>query len=375
MLKIGIDIRALGGKRTGIGRYIIQILTALARIDRDNQYRLFYNSLKSDPPSDIPNLENFNIVHSRFPNKFLDFCWSNYSFPSVERFTGELDVFHSPHYQMAPTSRAAGVLTVYDITFIIHPELAIPSAVKNYGPRLRRYLERAKVIVTISKDAASDIINSFDIAPEKVEVIYPGATPLIKSSDEEVKRIRKKYGIKGNYILFIGTIEPRKNLVRLIKAFDISDLSSDFQLVLAGPKGWSSDGIYDTWRSSKCADRIVWTDYVDNEDIAPLYSGAAFFAYPSLKEGFGLPVLEAMSVGCPVLTSNTSAMPEAAGDAALYVDPNDVDSIAEGLAAMAGDTDLRKRLSDLGFGQAALFDWDKSAKAMLDIYKKASELR
>ena len=373
MTRVGIDIRALGGRRTGIGRYIKQLLFALARVDRNNHYILFYNSLKSNPPVDVPDAGNFSITRSRFPNKLLDFAWSHYGVPTVERFTGNLDVFHSPHYQMAPTSRAAGVLTVYDLTFILQPELAIPSAVRHYAPKLKRYLKRAKYVVAISKDAAADIIDNFDFPSERIAVIYPGTTSMKESSEKDIERVRKKYGIDSGYIFFIGCIEPRKNLTRLIRAFEVSNLSGDFQLVLAGPKGWSSDEIYDTWRSSKCADRVLWPGYVDDDDIAPLYSGAAFFAYPSLKEGFGLPLLEAMSVGCPVLTSNISAMPEAAGEAARYVDPHDVDSIADGLITLAGDTKLRDEFSRLGRIRAGLFDWDKSAEAMIDVYMMASE--
>jgi glycosyltransferase involved in cell wall biosynthesis len=374
-MRIGIDIRVLAGRRTGIGRFVGQLLNGLAAIDRDNSYILFFNALKGPVPDDIPGADNFKILPIRWPNKLLNAAWAYSLFPKIETFTGSLDLFHAPNFQMPPTRKAASVLTIHDLVFLLHPEMAIPASVRHFGPRIRHYAARADIIVADSHATANDIVTHLDVRPERVRTVYPGATRLREAGQNEIESIRRKHGIGQNYILFVGAIEPRKNLARLFTAFDLSGLHRDFELVLVGPKGWHTDNIFATWRGLPCRDRIRWLDYVDDTDLAALYSGAAFFAYPSLLEGFGLPILEAMSVGCPVLTSGVSSMPEVAGDAALYIEPFDIDSIACGLRRLADDTALRLNLATLGRQRVELFTWERAASEMIEIYGHACDLR
>lgn len=371
-MKIGIDIRPLSAPRTGIGRYLTRMLEEFYRNDSQNEYTLMYR--KGAIPPDIPNGGNFRIVSPSLPNKFLNILWAFSSFPVVERFVGEIDVFHSANFQVPPTINAARVVTVHDLVFFAHPELAIPSAVRHFKPRIRHYIDRADLIIVDSKATAGDVTNYLDVPENKVIVVYCGTTVMEKSSQKIVTEVKTRHKINGAYILFVGCLEPRKNLPRLFKAFELSGLAGDFELVLVGPLGWHTEELFKVWRSLICKDRIRWLNYVNDMDLAPLYSGATYFAYPSIMEGFGLPILEAMSAGCPVLTSNISSMPEVAGEAAVYVDPCDIDSIVEGLRKLAYDDSLRAKLSELGLKRTALFTWQNTACQMIKVYERAGRL-
>ena len=374
-MRIGIDIRVLSGRRTGIGRFVGQLLGGLASVDSENSYALFFNALKGPVPADIPRNENFETISIRWPNKLLNAAWAYSPFPKMESFTGALDVFHAPNFQMPPVRRAASVLTIHDLVFLLHPEMAIPASVRHFGPRIRHDPRRADIIVADSDATAEGIIEHLDASPERVKTVYPGATIIPRVTEEQIKAVTRKHGINSDFIFFVGAIEPRKNLARLFKAFDRSGLHRDLELVLVGPKGWHTKEIFDTWEALPCREKIRWLDYVEDADLAALYSGATFFAYPSLLEGFGLPILEAMSVGCPVLTSNLSSMPEVAGDAALYVDPLDIDSIASGMRRLANDAELRKALAERGQKRVKLFSWERTAREMIAIYEHARDIK
>ncbi len=372
-MKISIDIRALRATRTGIGRYLVKMLEALAGCDTVNEYILFYNSLKGQMPDDIPAVDNFRTARIRMPNKLLNVFWAFTPVPPVESFVGPVHIFHSPNFQLAPARRAASVLTVHDLVFYLHPEMAIPSSVRHYKPRIHHYFKRADMVVADSKATARDIVEHLDFPEDRIEVVYPGTITMEEVSQKQIETMKSRYGIENDYMLFVSCLEPRKNLARLFQAFDRSGLHTQFQLVLAGPGGWHFSELEALWNSLDSRSRIRWLDYVPGNDLSALYSGAAFFVYPSLVEGFGLPILEAMSVGCPVLTSNVSSMPEVAGEAALYVDPFDVDSIADGLVRLASDSTLRHGLSRDGRERVKLFTWDKMAERMLWVYQKAFE--
>jgi glycosyltransferase involved in cell wall biosynthesis len=252
--------------------------------------------------------------------------------------------------------------------------MAIPSSVRHFRPRVKAYARRADLIVAISEATARDVIDYLDVPREKVVVIYQGTTVLPKAPEDKVKLVRKKYMLDKEYILFVSRLDPRKNLARLFLAFERSGLSRDFDLVVAGPRGWHMEEMTKTWQSVACKGQIRWLDYIKDDELSALYGGATFLAFPSLLEGFGLPILEAMSVGCPVLTSNVSSMPEVGGNAALYVDPYDIDAMAHGLVTLAVDSALRGRLTDAGFERVKVFTWEKTARQMIEAYGRAYEI-
>jgi glycosyltransferase involved in cell wall biosynthesis len=373
-MRIGIDISAFSGRRMGVVRYIDKLVNSLQRIDSQNEYLLIFNAFRGAAP-DLGKLnKNFRTICRRIPNRLLYKLWSVASRPPVEMLTGPIDVYHAPGFPMPPVGNAAAVLTVHDIAFFTHPELAGPKALIDFASSLRQFLARADMIVTDSKATANELSAHFDLARDRIVTIYLGEPGIAAASHEEVDTVKAKFGIDGDYILFVGCLEPRKNLPRLFQAFEHSNLSNDLNLILAGPQGWGSNGILDAWHKAKCKNKIRWLKSVSDRDLEVLYAGAVFLAFPSLLEGFGLPILEAMSVGCPVLTSNLSSMPEVAGDAALYVDPLTVDSIAEGMKTLAGDSELRRMLSTLGYKRARLFSWENTAREMVKVYGQACVL-
>ncbi len=373
-MKIAIDIRPLRDVMTGIGRYLYKLIESLGECDRQNEYLLFWSNLKIPPPEGLPKRDNIRTLAFRVPGKMVTALWAYTPFPPVEAFTGEIDVFHAPCFQVPPARRAARIFTIHDLIPVTHPEMAIPSSVRHFRPRVKAYARRADLIVAISEATARDIVDYLDVPREKIVVIYQGTTFLPKAPEEQVRAVRKRYMLEKDYILFVSRLDPRKNLARLFLAFERSGLSKDFDLVIAGPKGWHMEEMTRTWQDISCKKEIRWLDYIKDDELSALYGGAVFLAFPSLLEGFGLPILEAMSVGCPVLTSNVSSMPEVGGEAALYVDPYEVDSIADGLVRLVGDSTLRAKLSTAGHERVKIFTWDKTARQMIEAYGRASEM-
>ena len=374
-MRIGIDISAFSGRRMGVVRYIGKLVKSLQQIDSENEYLLMFNAFRGAAPNLGKLNKNFRIICRRIPNRLLYKLWSITSHPPVEMLTGPIDVYHAPGFPMPPVGKAAAVLTVHDIAFFTHPELAGPKELIDFASCLRKFIARADMIVTDSEATANELSAHFNISKDRMVTIYLGEPGIERASDGQITAVKAQLGVKGDYILFVGCLEPRKNLPRLFRAFERSGLSDDIELVLAGPQGWGTDEILDSLNQLNCRVNIRWLRFVTDQDLTALYAGALFLAFPSLLEGFGLPILEAMSVGCPVLTSNISSMPEVAGEAALYVDPLSVDSIAEGMKTLAGDSKLRKRLSTLGHERARLFSWDNTAREMVKVYGQACALK
>ena len=233
--------------------------------------------------------------------------------------------------------------------------------------------ERSDLILTISESAKSDIIKHFNVDEKKIEIVTPGIDLekyLHNYTDMELENVRKKYKLPENYILYLGTIEPRKNIERTIKAFIKykKEVKDDLKFVIVGGKGWKYDNIMKLIESM--GTDIILTGYIDEEDKIPIYKLAQIFAFPSLYEGFGMPVLEAMAAGVPVITSNVSSLPEVAGDAAILVDPLNEDEIFEAYKKILSDKKLQLEMIDKGLEQAKKFEWKESAKVLEQIYEK-----
>ena len=373
-MKIAIDIRALCGTKTGIGKLLENLLAALNKYNAENEITLFFNSLRGEIPDGIPDNNNFIIKRTRVPNRLLNVGWAYINFPPTEYLLGDKDVYYSPNFQAPPAKKMGRVITIHDLVFYTDPELAMPEAVRHYKYRIKTYAERADIITADSYATASEISKHLGINQNRIRVVYPGAIPLKEISNEETESILNKFKL-GKYLLFIGCLEPRKNLIRLFKAFEQSKLYKDMTLALAGPRGWRFEVLEAVWNSLKCKDRIRWLNYVSDEELSALYRNAEFFAFPSIAEGFGLPILEAMSAGCPVLTSDRSSMPEVAGNAAYYVDPFEIDSISNGLIKLASDTALRNQISDSGLARFREFSWDKMASELMAIFKEVLDNR
>lgn len=374
-MRIGIDYTAAIRQRAGIGRYTRELITALLSLESPHRYTLFaatgglraWDWRSEIGRSRIPNLRFRTLPIS---DEWLARLWQRLCLPiPVEAVTGVLDLFYSPDFVLPPTlPRTRTLLTVHDLSFLRCPEAFVPA--------LRRYLERvvprsvarADRVLADSEATRADLIALLGVLPEKVQVLYSGVHPRFcpQSGPDEAARLRARYGLgDAPYILSVGTLQPRKNYVRLIQAFTCVriDEFADLQLVIAGGHGW----LYEETlaEAEKYPNRVRILGFVDESDLPALYRNAVLFVFPSWYEGFGLPVLEAMACGVPVVCSNASSLPEVAGDAALLVDPLDTDGLAAAMARVLEDPDLRREMIAKGIAQAARFTWAQAARQLL----------
>ena len=362
-MRIGLEVTAAVRQGAGIGRYVRELLKAIARLDSENHYRHFYAS-PSPLPIPFPALPaNFTARHLPFHDIWLARLWHRAQLPlPVDLITGPLDLYHAPDFTLPPV-RARSVLTVHDLSFVRDPESAAPGLRDYLNQVVPRSVKRADQIIAVSESTKRDLIELYQTPESKITVLYEGVDPIFKPTPNPA--IRSQYDLgPAPYIFSISTIQPRKNYQRLIQAF--AALPAEFNLVIAGGPGWLYDSIYAAADQPNVRGRVKFIGFVPDADLPALYTEAAAFAYPSLYEGFGLPLLEALACGTPTLTSNVSCLPEVAGGAAVLVDPFDVDSIAEGLKQTLAQRD---HLRPIGFARAAQFKWNEIANDLLALYK------
>lgn len=341
---IGIDgNEANVEKRVGIGEYAFELLREFSKLDYN-----FVIYLKNKPLPDLPK-ETQKWKYKIFgPSKF----WTQWRLP-LELFLGEKpDVFFSPSHYAPRFSPVPTAISIMDLSYIHYPELFRKKDLYQLVNWTKYSARAASRIFTISLASKNDIIKVYSVPYTRVVVTYPGIKPA--------KIMQNESNSFGKYILFVGTLQPRKNIVRLIEA--VSKLPSDLNLVIAGKKGWLFEEILGAPKKFGVEERVKFLDFVKDEDMPSLYKNAVCFCLPSLYEGFGLPVLEAMKYGCPVVLSNVSSLLEAGGDAAIYVDPESIDSIVKGLKRILDDENLRKEMSKKGFARVKNFSWEKTAK-------------
>jgi glycosyltransferase involved in cell wall biosynthesis len=257
-------------------------------------------------------------------------------------------------------------VTVHDLGYLYHPETHTPFQRWYLNWTTRRHTKVARHIIADSAATRQDLIQHYDADPAKIDVVHLGRDPAIQRVTNP-QPVLEKFGIDGPYLLYVGTLQPRKNLLRLLEAFHQISPQFAVSLVLAGGKGWLTDQLFTRIRTLKLDDRVILPGYVSEGDKAALLSGSTAFVYPSLYEGFGIPLLEAMACQTPIVTSNLSSMPEIAGDAALLVDPYDVASISEALRQILSDAAVREALVVRGSKRLAAFSWAKAAQQTLDI--------
>jgi glycosyltransferase involved in cell wall biosynthesis len=378
-VKIGIDVSLVAGERTGGGQYAYQLAVALARSEGQHCYRLypvFYYIVHPDyPRAMLPQTRRMRVAFRHLPPYLVQKLWHREAHARVKEWLlGNVDVVHSTSFCVPDLSRRKRlVVTIYDVSFVTHPEFHLEENIQHCLAGTRLALERADAIVTISEHTRRDLVERMGARPDRIVV-----TPLAQGPDMapvsdpgRLRAVRHHYRLPDRFVLFLGALEPRKNVARLIEAYSaLPDiLQRQFSLVIAGSKGWLSETIRDEVARRGLSGRVRFIGYVRQEDIAALYSLATVFAYPSLYEGFGLPVLEAMACGTPVLTSNVSSLPEVAGGAALLVSPTDVGDIAEGLAQMLEDTAFTAKLSARGLEWVTRFSWDRCARETLAVYE------
>ncbi|GBC82141.1 D-inositol 3-phosphate glycosyltransferase [bacterium HR10] len=367
-MRIGIDAHAIGSQTAGNETYIKNLIEALAAIDEENEYVLFFTRPEvAEQWRD--RFRNFRVwvvrPHTRYLRIPFSLPWAVWR--------AQVDLLHV-QYAAPPICPRPIVTTIHDLSFEHLPQF--------YTPRERWLLKlavgytarRAARILTVSEYSARDIRATYRVPPERIVVTPEGVSALFVPvrDQERIHAVRRRYGIARAYILSVGSLQPRKNLVRLIRAYvnvRRRDDELDHQLVIVGKKGWLYQDIFRAAQHAPFAEDIIFTGYVPEEDLPALYSGATVFVYPSIFEGFGLPVLEAMACGVPVITSYSSSLPEVVGEAALLVNPYDERAIEEALQQVIWNDAMRRELSERGLRRAQQFSWKRTAELTLRAYE------
>ncbi|MCX6799965.1 MAG: glycosyltransferase family 1 protein [Candidatus Falkowbacteria bacterium] len=371
-MKIGIDIRTLMDKEySGVSEYTLRLVNSLLAIDKINHYKLFYNSF-ADISSRMPvfNAPNAEVIQKKYPNKLLNYgLFYLLDYPKVDKAI-DCDVFFMPHINfMALSQSTPSVLTIHDLSFMRYPEFF--SKRKNFWHKSidpEELVKKFKLIIAISENTKRDIVELLHAPAEKVVVIHSGLNKNEKNIDEEeVKMGLKK---KKKYLLYLGTIEPRKNIESIIQAYeDLRNENREFneyKLVIAGGSGWKCRPIIESAQNSRFSQDIILLGYIKKEYKKTLYKNASVFIAPSFYEGFGFPQLEAIEEGTPVITSNTSSMPEIFGESAILINPMKANEIKIALKQIINNNEIKNQLITSSHQKTGEYDWEKVANKYLE---------
>jgi len=379
MFRVVIEATPVLPKPSGVGLYVLNLQWALRSLQESENFSLglaYQPSLKNwlrgnlALPEVLAGYDDVAVlpVPVRLLNLFAQVP-NNPILGQLEHRFGAPDIYHGTNYAVYPCRHSLRAMTIYDLSFLRYPQY-VTAVVRTYSQRVRQCLRWTDLVLTISDSSKRDIVECLGVPPERVWVTPLASRYAADTLGGSQDMTAVELGDRP-YILFVSTLEPRKNVVRLIQAFERlkTDHRIDHELVLVGQKGWQFEPIFEAIAASPWQHHIRHLDYLSDAEVAYCYANADVFAYPSLYEGFGLPVLEAMTLGCPVVTASTSSLPEVAGDAALLVDPTSVEELAEALWQVIGDRTLRQSLIAQGHRQAAKFSWTCTAKATLDAYR------
>lgn len=409
-MNIGIDISTIlnFGVSMGSGRYIINLLNGLFCIAEESRKKSFKENdhekvkdpMKSTQDitftltgrySDDSNLHHINDLATNYPGLSIKFKlfkysqdiidrWDKRSFPPIELKGFKADMLHCPDYIVPPTRNKNIILTIHDLSFYRFPQFNFSWFIQKYQTMVLKNAKRAKLIIADSQSTRQDIINFMKIDPQKIKVIYLAADKKFKPlpPGELKSSVIKKFNIPKNFILSVGTIEPRKNFKTLIKAFNIFrddyGSSNEYSLVIVGKTGWKSEETFEEYEKSPYKNEIIFTGEADDEDLVQLYNQASLFVYPSIFEGFGLPPLEAMSCALPVIATNTSSVPEIYPNEEFLVNPFDENIMAQKINLVLSDNKVRERLINFSIENSKKFSWEKSSLQTMQVYHQMYDL-
>lgn len=364
-MRIGVDVSALVKEAAGIGQWIINVLENFMELDSENDYYLFsYDEIKI--PFELK--DNWHMVYYGGPKKkqirYLTHMHKYLRKHKIDIFLG------TRHYLPLFYKKCKYVAIVHDLIPLYMPELFT----KEHKLRFRIFTDickhQADLIIAVSNATKKDVIQYLKFPEEKVKVVYEGANPLFTPQRDSaaIAAVMDKYHIDSDYVLCLSTVEPRKNMLRAIQAYEQSVLEQDlpYKLVIVGGSGWNNGEIYEyVQNSEQLKKQVVFTGYVSNEEVKQIYANASLFVYVSLCEGFGIPILEAMQSGIPVITSNVSSMPEVAGDACELVNPLNITEIKDAMMRILLSEDTRQSMAKQGIEQSKKFSWEDCAKEVL----------
>src|SRR6266516_1268290 len=377
-MRIAIDYTAAIRQGAGIGNYVRNLVDAMLSLDSKNQYTL----LTSGHPTHerpFPEADNVRARSIIIPDRYLNIIWYRWRLPlSATFFTGQVDIYHGPDFVLPPINgKVRKIVTVHDLAFLEHPEYAVPQLAAYLQKVVPEAVAAADVVASISQTTSQTLIEHFKIPPEKITIIPNGIQSHFRRITDPIllAATRHKFGLKHPLVLGVGTLEPRQNHLGLIKAFHkaqsaAGNKSRPAMLALASGPGWLYDETQQLIAKLKLEKKVRILGHVTELELITLYSMADVFVFPSFYAGFGVPLVEAMTCGTPVITSNTSLLTEVAGDAAVLIDPHNTGQIARAMLQVLESEQLREELRQKGFARAQHFTWPKAASKMLSVYQQ-----
>ncbi len=364
-------------QQEGVARYTRSLVDALTQIDTEDRITLF-STERPRPDRGFPVAPNVRPVVVPIGSRAMAVMWDRIRLPvPIEVFTGLADVIHGP-FLLPPSIAMRSILTVHDLSFLTHPECSVPNHAAYLSKAVPRSVNSADHIIAVSEHTARDLVELLRTPRHKISVIHLGVDPMFAPvrDPEQLGALDARYGLQHPFVLAVGTIAPRKNYPGLIAAFAQARRAPNGprMLVISGRKGWLWDKTFEAVQIHDVADAVRFLDHVPESDLPTLYSTADVLALPSLSEGFGLPVIEAMSCGTPVVCSDGGSLPEIAGDAAIVVSVDNEAALADALMRVVGDAALRETLIARGLQRARLFTWERAARASLEVYSMVTKI-
>ena len=367
-MRFGLDGVPLREKKSGVGHYTLELARALAILAPEHEFEIVSPGPFSSTETSSPNL-HFTDAHARGLKRRY---WWPIGLPLYCR-RASFALFHGTNFDLPYWTTCPTVLTIHDLSLLLFPQTHQEHLVRRARRTLPLMARKATAIITPSKTVKREVCEHLGVSEDKVFAIPEAARSCFyPTSSSETEPVRQRLGIQPAFILFVGTVEPRKNLMTLARAFErIARTHPKLQLVIAGQKGWLSDDLMAYLEGSEIRDRVLFTGHLSDDDLRVLYSSCRVFVYPSLYEGFGLPLLEAMACGAPVVTSNRGSIVETVGNAARLISPTDSDDLAQAITTLLNDAREREHLSALGLEHAKKFSWERTAAATWEVYQKA----
>lgn len=368
-MRVALDAIPLVAAKTGIGHYTDALADSLARYHEHNQYTLLSPfDFAFHSGNGTPN----NLIKQYVPARSVFRKWWLMGSPALLRIT-PFDVFHGTNYCIPMWAPCPTVVTIHDLSLFTQKHTHETDNVRRGKRRMPLMAWKSTLVIAPSEWTKKEILQFLPVKEHKIRVVGEGARRhMYPQREDEFLPVLDRYDIRGPYLLYVGTIEPRKNLLTLLRAYDelLRTTQHKPQLVLAGGKGWLFDEVFNLVNELKLQDQVKFTGYVPDEDLPALYSGALAFVYPSLYEGFGLPPLEAMSCGAPVITTNVTSLPEVVGEAGLMHAPEDAHALTQAMATLLDDADARSFYKHAGLERAKLFSWERAARETQAVYEE-----
>jgi glycosyltransferase involved in cell wall biosynthesis len=374
-MRIGLDGIPLGEIKTGVGHYTFELAHALASLSPEDEFELvspfpYVCARGEDVDQTLP--PNLSVREAKV-NRLSRRRWWSIGLPLYLK-RASLDLFHGTNYDLPLWKKCETVLTIHDLSLLLHPETHEEHLVRRARWRLPTMARKATMIITPSESVRREVCEHLNIKPERIVAIPEAARRSFHQVPlAETIEVRRRLKVEDEFILFVGTIEPRKNLLTLARAMDEILRATRLrpQLVIAGKEGWLTGELFSYLKSAQMGERVRFTGYVSDADLRALYSSCRVFVYPSVYEGFGLPPLEAMACGAPVITSRIPSIIETTGEAALLVSPTDYQELARSIIHLLTNSGERERRSSAGLRRATGFSWERTARATLNVYCEA----